>query len=539
MWNGAHMRERFSAIGGMGAPASVRAVLLVLCSGVAMATEGWTTALGWLLVLGASAVLASMRTVQPHEVLWTTGVEGLLTGVAIASTGASGSAFLPYLIAPAFAGGLRRGLVGGVLPLGTAAGALLLAPAVSNEHITTYASSTTAQWVVLAALVAVVASWFRAVATERPEDPRAAQLEAFRLLTELRDVARHLPGTLDPATTAEAMLQRARQMLRYDTGAVLIGVAGDRQLTILVRTGSTRPHWDLALTGDGPLAEAWLGQQGVRLSRRLDTGNGSTKSGSAVVVPLVAAGRTLGLLVLESAVAAAFPDDIPGRLASEVDDLVLQLQTGLVFAEVRELATHEERRRLAREIHDGIAQELASVAYALDTVALDAPRDGGMASQVEAIRQEVRRLITELRMSLFDLRSEVAPDEGLGAAISRHVHQIGTASGLVVHLSLNEAPVRLPADTEAELLRIVQEAVANARKHARARNLWVFCTIDPPNAVITIEDDGTGVLDEPGAANHGLAIMKERASRIRGELRVEPREPRGTRVRVTLDRLAT
>jgi signal transduction histidine kinase len=136
-------------------------------------------------------------------------------------------------------------------------------------------------------------------------------------------------------------------------------------------------------------------------------------------------------------------------------------------------------------------------------------------------------------MSLFDLRSDVDPDEGLGAAIGRHVRTVGTASGMTVHLSLNEAPVRLGAETEAELLRIVQEAVTNARKHAQASNLWVTCTVDPPAATITVEDDGAGLGDK-SADSHGLAIMGERAARIRADLQVGPRLPHGTKVQVTL-----
>jgi nitrate/nitrite-specific signal transduction histidine kinase len=108
---------------------------------------------------------------------------------------------------------------------------------------------------------------------------------------------------------------------------------------------------------------------------------------------------------------------------------------------------------------------------------------------------------------------------------------------MTVHLSLNEAPVRLPAETEAELLRIVQEAVTNARKHSGAENLWVSCTVDPPSAAISVEDDGGGVRGPAGSGSHGLAIMQERAARIRAELVVEPRLPRGTRVRVSLGRV--
>jgi signal transduction histidine kinase len=252
-----------------------------------------------------------------------------------------------------------------------------------------------------------------------------------------------------------------------------------------------------------------------------------------MVIPLLSGSRTFGLLVLESGVAQGFSTTSAQRVATEVEGLALQLQTGLVFDEVRELATHEERRRLAREIHDGIAQELASLAYALDNVAADVATEQPVGDQVDLIREEVRRLVTELRMSLFDLRSDVDPDEGLGAAIGRHVRTVGTASGMTVHLSLNEAPVRLSAETEAELLRIVQEAVTNARKHAQANNLWVTCTVDPPAAVITVEDDGAG-MGNKAIDSHGIAIMGERAARIRADLRVGPREPRGTKVQVTL-----
>lgn len=522
---------------GTAVPAIVRAAILALCAAVATTVDEPRRALFWVLPLGVVAALASRARSRFSESVVVFFAEGLLAGLAIAASGSPESPYLPYLIAPAFAGGLRLGVLGAVLSLGAAASTLLVAPWVSDESVSTYATSSSAQWVVLALLVGLVASWVRSVLRERLDDPRRAQVEAFRLLTELRDVARHLPGTLDPTSTGEAMLQRAREVVRYDVGAVLVGEAGGTTLAVLVRAGRERPRWDLAMTRDGVLTDAWREQEAAVVAHRLATTGGASAAGSSLVLPLNAGDRPVGLLVLESGVAQAFPADAPAALTDAVQDLVLQLQTGLVFTEVRELATHEERQRLAREIHDGIAQELASVAYALDGLALDVQRDRSAARQVELIRAEVRRLITELRMSLFDLRSEVAPEEGLGAAISRHVHQVGTASGMTVHLSLNETPVRLAAEVEAELLRIVQEAVANARKHACAENLWVGCTVNPPAAVITVEDDGTGLRRDAAPGNHGLAIMRERAARIRAELSVEPRQPQGTRVRLTLDRV--
>lgn len=515
----------------------LRIVLLVLCGAVAAATQHPNEQLLWLGPLAALGLLASRPRGGRIGAIFMTSLEGFVVGAAVAASGSGDSPYLPYVIASAFTGGLTVGVVGGMVPVGCAAGASFLAPLVVNDAPTpTNLSSDLAQWVVLAAVVGAVAAWVRAVVLvgDPGTDTLKVQTEAFRLLTELRTVARQLPGTLDPETSAEAMLDRARSVCRYDTGAVLVSVAGGQQLTLVTRRGPDRPHWDLSLESDSPFAEAWMTQRGQVLSTRLPRTDEGEHAGSGLVVPLLSGARTFGLVVLESGVAQAFPASAADHVFEEVAGLALQLQTGLAFDEVRELATHEERRRLAREIHDGIAQELASLAYALDNVAADVVAARPVDEQVDMIREEVRRLVTELRMSLFDLRSDVDPDEGLGAAIGRYVRTIGSAGGMTVHLSLNEAPVRLAAETEAELLRIVQEAVTNARKHSQARNLWVTCSVDPPAASIAVEDDGLGVARAPEAGNHGLAIMRERAARIRAELTVAPRHPRGTRVQVSV-----
>ena len=82
-------------------------------------------------------------------------------------------------------------------------------------------------------------------------------------------------------------------------------------------------------------------------------------------------------------------------------------------------------------------------------------------------------------MSIFDLRSDVQTTIGLGTALSDYVRQVGVGSNFTVHLVLDEAPNRLPVDAETELLRIAQEAITNARKHANAENLWVTCMRQP------------------------------------------------------------
>jgi signal transduction histidine kinase len=175
------------------------------------------------------------------------------------------------------------------------------------------------------------------------------------------------------------------------------------------------------------------------------------------------------------------------------------------------------------------------VGYGIDNALAVLPDEAvAAAEELRTLRNEVTRVITELRLSLFELRSEVDRHGGLTAAIAEYARAVGASAGLRVHLSLDESTARLPAATEAELLRIAQEAITNARKHAGAANLWVTCAVDPPFAQIEVSDDGHGISDQRPDGRYGLAIMAERAERIRGRLEITPRNPNGTRVAVLL-----
>ena len=125
-------------------------------------------------------------------------------------------------------------------------------------------------------------------------------------------------------------------------------------------------------------------------------------------------------------------------------------------------------------------------------------KDPAVAQGLRDLRGELSRVVADLRLSIFDLRSDVSPTSGLGAALSDYVRQVGAKSDLTVHLTLNEAPTRLSPAVEGELLRIAQEAITNARKHASAENLWVDCWTSPPEASLTVRDDGARHQRPPG-----------------------------------------
>jgi signal transduction histidine kinase len=240
--------------------------------------------------------------------------------------------------------------------------------------------------------------------------------------------------------------------------------------------------------------------------------------------------RTIGAVVADVADPAS-PDEL-ALLARSTDDGALRLETALLFDEVREIATREERRRLAREIHDGIAQELASLGYLIDDLQARA-RDADSRSLAITLRKEVTRILSDLRHSIFDLRSDVPDDVGIGTALAGYARQVGSQTGLTVHLVHEESHERLRPEVEAELLRIGQEAITNVRKHSSARNLWVTVAVNPPSARVQVADDGMG-LGVRARDRYGLDIMAERARRVGATLLIENRPEGGTVVDVSL-----
>jgi signal transduction histidine kinase len=504
--------------------------MLVLSSGLCAFTQGPATRVLWLLPLAAAAAAASLRPQGRIGTLLRL-LETAVCCLAIANTGQTGSPVYPYLIAPAFAAGLATRLEGGlIIPAAATVGLVVgrLLGSVGSLH--GYAAESV-EWVLLAAAAGILAAWARSIS--QPDEP-SAYLAAYRLLSQLRAVTRRLPGGLDPVTLGKSLLGSLHDVSPHERAIVLVHTEGSR-LVPLVHTGSGDRFWNVTLEDDSSFADAWASQQ-PQLSNRLASRAGTgSRAGTLLVLPLRVGVRSVGLVGLESSMVNAYSATTIRRMLSVSDDYALRLETALLFDEVRVLATVEERRRVAREIHDGIAQELASLGYLIDALIAEAvDPEADLRTSLTGVRRELTRLVNELRLSIFELHTEVDRYEGFGTALAEHVRNVGRDAGLTVHLSLDEQPGRLAAEVEAELLRIAQEALANARKHAGATNLWVDCVIAPPSARLVIEDDGSGISDQRSRGSFGLEIMRERASRLRAELSIGPRQPTGTRVEVTL-----
>lgn len=528
-------------------PLGVVARLIVLAVVVAMsllAARG-ESALAWLALIVVAGIPASAAPAHPVIGPLARLAEALLTTLAAAalaaapaagvSPGAAAEAVLPYLAVPIVAATLYRRRTEAVGLVAASAVFLLcfgvgLAGGRPLDH--SYAT-VSLKWLVLATLAAAVAGAQQQTLLARRDRPQP-YAEATRLLTQLRGVARQLPGaTLDPGGLAEHLLEEIQAIVPTARAAVLSASGGGR-LVVLAQRGTERVAWETALDTDSAIADAWASQQAQTSNRSQVRSDTPRNEVSALVVPLVAGVRTVGLVTLETDTSGAYPPAVVSQVVAVAAPAALRLEAALLFDEVRSLATTEERQRLAREIHDGVAQELVMVGYGIDNALATLPDTEAASEDLRVLRAEVTRVITELRLSLFELRSEVDRYGGLTGAIADYARAVAASAGLRVHFSIDDSTARLPAATEAELLRIAQEAITNARKHSGAENLWVTCAVDPPFAQVVVSDDGRGIADPHPDGRYGLAIMAERAERIRGRLEITPRVPNGTTVAVVL-----
>lgn len=479
------------------------------------------------LLIGLATGAAALTLRLPDAIAPIATLEALIGGVLIGVALPEFAGALAYSLVPPFVAGLsQRRVIATAAVLTQFVGVDLLTLAELTGAALTERLQLTLPWLVMSSGAAALAYWLVDSPGPAATPDDSGYESARRLLAQLRTVARRLSAGLDPVGIAQQVLAQVDLHLDTQRAVVLARSEGGVLQPLAEQSDGTARD----LTPDDPLVmDCWTNEAPVQ--RPVETADGGRCV--RVAVPLQVGVRMVGVVVLETArtQSGSALRDLRRALAEHC----MRLDTALLFDEVRTLATAEERRRLAREIHDGIAQEIASLGYAVDTLMADADNER-QREGLRGLRQELTRLTSELRLSIFDLRSEVSQTVSLGAVLSDYLRQVGAKSGLTVHLTLAEGAKRLPTTTETEILRIAQEAITNCRKHAQARNLHVSLVVEAPYARLSITDDGRG-LGTPREDSFGLSTMRERAERVGATLRVRNRTTgsHGTEVTVVVE----
>lgn len=478
-----------------------------------------TPALIAVVTIGAVWTLATFLDLRPWvPVSVLTAGEGLLVGAVCGAALDSSLAVLGALTIPPFVAGLYRGLWGVAVALCAELTTLVAAVLVLAAGLTADQGYAAFSWSVTGLGLGLIGTFLHTALLDRT-DPLASYHHAQGLLRRLIDISEGLESGLDPVTMGGGILSTVRDEL--PTSVMVLYVPRGDTLTPLV-TRSIGSPGDLSRCEDLAV-RAWVDcapiHEGRAFAFPLTDGSGVTAVVAAVLPP------------------GAQPDQLGvadrlRQLMARLRPSAVHLDTALLFAAFRDAATAEERRRLAREMHDGVAQDIASLGYLADALAATATTDQ-QRERIALLRERISGIVGEIRRSLVNLRTNVGASESLGAAIASIARNLSEVSGVAIHVTADERTDRLRPEVEAELFRIAQEAMNNAVKHARASAIDVHCQVRAPAARITVADDGRG-LQPQRRGSHGLEIMRERARLINGSLDLSDTPGGGLTVAVTI-----
>jgi two-component system NarL family sensor kinase len=253
-------------------------------------------------------------------------------------------------------------------------------------------------------------------------------------------------------------------------------------------------------------------------------------------IPLYAQEKKLGVMnVASPGWRSLSPEDL--KLLYTIGDLLsIAVERAGLFARSTRLGAVEERNRLAREIHDTLAQGLTATALQLESA--DALLDAGSERAHEPLRRALsltRSNLEEARRSVLDLRASPLEGRPLSEAINALVERWEAETGIAVRYRAVNGSRPLPPSVEAALYRICQEALTNVARHAGAERAAVRLVATPDRVRLVVEDDGRGFdASEVPEDRHGIVGMRERAEVLGGTLEVRSGPGEGTRIEATV-----
>lgn len=490
-----------------------RIFALIAISGPILWNHGRTEVFAFLGVAGVwlIASLAERRTAIAREVpIVEAGLTGLVCGLAIDSS----SAILLAMAVPPFVAAVVRGMLGALLAVSASLVTVVTLALVIYQHITAEQSFTIFTWTMAGLGLGMIGSFLH-TSLELEVDELAPYLDAQRLIRQLLDLSDDLSSGLDVITLAGSVVSDVGD--RIPTVGLAIYVPRGEVLVPLV-TRSVDGHGSLGDAEDLAV-ESWARSEPIvhELAFAFPVGD------SVVVAGLLSDAADLDVGEVERTIL---------RLPAELRAKSVQLDTALLFSDFRDSASADVRKRLAREMHDGVAQDIASLGYLVDALAAR-PADDKQAKMLAMLRDRITKIVAEVRQSVLTLRTSIGESESLGVAIGAVARHLSESSRIPIQVTLDEHSTRLRPEVEAELFRITQEAMNNAIKHAQCSAIEVNCQVHAPSALITVADDGRG-LQAARSDSHGLKIMRERARLVGAELSIDDNPGGGLLVAVRI-----
>ena len=374
-------------------------------------------------------------------------------------------------------------------------------------------------------------------------DETAIALESVRMreraMTALRQL-HILREKTDLNGLLTDLLVGLRDTLEADYALVLLSEGGSRAEKTEVSIGVDIPEIARPLI-DGVLQSVLTSQEPVLLENA--AGGIAAAAGvhalvaAPLVVPEARIGEpALGVILAASKRSRAFSQRQLSILQMIAGQVSLVVQNVRLVAQLEYKTMIEERMRLAREIHDGLAQTLGFLKLKTAQMRsyLERGEDHLLHEALDTCFDALTEAYQEARHAIDGLR--ISSKESFTEWLQQTVEEYQGYTGTIVELCEPEVAACLPPEVQLQLIRVVQEALSNVRKHARARRVEITYQRVGDEMIMEIHDDGVGfnIEDVPGASQHGLRGMRERAELIGADLRVTSQPDRGTTISLKL-----
>jgi nitrate/nitrite-specific signal transduction histidine kinase len=260
---------------------------------------------------------------------------------------------------------------------------------------------------------------------------------------------------------------------------------------------------------------------------------------SALAVPIRWGDQVVGALMVGNLIPSQFGDDQVRLLTGLASQAAVAIENARLYEQTGALATVRERERIARDMHDGLAQALGYIHMHLGALEarISAEAQGEIRGELREIKKVAGEAYEEIRQSIFGLRTMVSRGLGFIPTLTEYLHEFSRKNGITTYLQVggDHAP-RFSPDVEVQLVRIIQEALANIRKHAGGRRAVVRFDVEGNRCCVTVSDDGQGFepgkVPKEGSHHFGLQAMRERAEGIGGTLEIDTAPGKGTKVMV-------
>lgn len=472
---------------------TIRLGLALAAMGVAALEGSFFLVAPWAMSIAAADVLIVVLRHWRHglETGWeVTAILGLSAFAAMAVQVDLGLGTFLLLVIAASHAGLALGWLGALL-----AGWGILASSVFMLELTSHHSLH--GWALLIATIfamaiALLASLWRVIPSAEDE----AAGEARELLIRLATLADSLDTGFDIPALGDAALEEIAEKVTIDRAAMIMRT-GDDAVPIALR-GHTRMPWPAPTDEGSPLARTW---NDCVTFHWVHSEDGQRKYG--LTVPLVDThGESAGLLALDrrhepfSLSDQAVVEDVARRTSPILD-------VGVLFSRLRGRAALEERSRLARDMHDGVAQELAALSFQVDMLIQQSEAGSPIQIGLDSLRQSMRQSLDDIRHQISTLRMVERPSVSLGAILSSTLQTYATQTGVRTTMTINETMFRFPAHIEVQLHRLALDFLSDARSCGAGRIDWEV-NLSAPNARVVFMHDGVSTLTAESFAHHPL-----------------------------------